>query len=92
MQLPRNKVLQGLKAKGFQQEEGTKHIRLIYFNKSGDMTSISTIVSRGSKYRELGDSLISTMAQQCGLSKQEFVKLVTCTMSQDEYDVLSEQK
>ena len=88
MQLPRKDVLRGLTKKGFELKEKTKHTGLTYYNKQGQKTGSSTIVSRGSNYKVLGDTLLNSMADHCGLSTAQFVELVDCSMSQDEYDRL----
>ena len=36
--------------------------------------------------------LVATMAEQCGLTKAQFVKLVDCSMSRDDYDFLVARK
>ena len=88
MQLARSKVLRSLKRKGFTRDNRTKHIFFIYHDKEGKKPGISTFVSRGSDYKSLGDNLVGTMAEQRCLTTAQFVDLVNCPMSQDEYDDL----
>ena len=89
MQVLRNKVLANLQKKGFKRVERKRHTQLTYYNKEGKKPGFSTLVSRGTKYRELGTTLVATMAHQCGLkTPQEFLQLVNCSMSQDDYDDL----
>jgi len=44
-----------------------------------------TKVSHGTHYNVIDDGLISRMSHQCNLSKAEFLELVDCTMSQEQY-------
>lgn len=88
MQLARREVLRSLKRKGFQRNDRTKHIFLIYHDKDGKKPGISTFVSRGSSYKSLPDTLVGAMAQQCRLTTAQFVELVKCPMSRDDYDAL----
>lgn len=44
---------------------------------------ISTFISHGAN--EIGDPLIAKMAKQVKLSKRDFVQLVECPMSYDDY-------
>ena len=85
----RNKIEAGLKSKGFKRVESHHHI-FIYWTLSGKKTAIHTRTSHGSKYKTLGDSLLGNMAKQCGgLSKSNFLKLVDCTLSREEFECLA---
>ena len=86
--LKRKDVLKNLARKGFRQNDTGKHTTLIYYNKQGLKTDIFTQVSRGTKYKSLGDQLVSTMANQCRLSVKDFRSLVDCTLSIDDFDSL----
>lgn len=88
MHLERHDVLTNLEHKGFKKREGKNHTVLIYHNKDGKKTVIKTIVSRGTKYKSLGNDLVSTMAKQCGLTTPQFVSFVDCLISRDDYDHL----
>ena len=88
MQLARKDVLRSLTRKGFRREQRTKHTFFIYYDKDDKKAGISTFVSRGSGHKSLGDTLVQTMAQQCGLTQAQFVELVDCSMSRDDYDRL----
>ena len=91
MQLSRKDVIASLKKKGFTSREGSGHTVFVYCNTRGLKTDISTAVSRGSQYKDLRDDLISDMASQCNLSKQQFVELVKCSLSRDGYAELVEE-
>lgn len=77
---------EGLEKKGFTMSN-VKHKRYMLFVK-GKKTGIWTEVSHGSK-SEIGDPLLSIMARQVRLPKREFLNLIDCPMSQNDYlDIL----
>lgn len=88
MQRQRQAVQQGLSDKGFVEYERTKHTYYIYHTINGEKSAVRTLVSRGTKYRSLGDELLGTMAKQCKLSKANFIKLVDCPLAREEYEDL----
>lgn len=77
-----NKVESSLKRKGFIQEPGDH--RYFYFYYNGELTDIRTKTSNCKQ--DINDYLISQMSKQVHLSKKDFVKLVTCTLSKEEYE------
>lgn len=91
MQLARKDVLRSLTRKGFKREERTKHTVLTYHDQEDKKPGFSTLVSRGSSYKSLGDTLVNTMARQCGVTTAQFAELVDCSMSGDDYDRLVAQ-
>jgi len=76
-------IVARLKKKGFTSEM-SKHIKLT-FQHNGCDTQIRTWVSHGKK--EIGDRLLSLMAEQLHLSKQQFMETIDCTI--DEADLNS---
>ncbi len=50
---------------------------------NGDRTEIFTKMSHGRA--EIGVDLIARMARQCRLSKDEFLRLIDCPMTESEY-------
>ncbi len=84
--LERRDVLRNLTRKGFQDDRRTAHTVLIHHDAAGQKTGIATLVSRGTKYKTLTSALVSTMAKQCRLTTAQFVQLVSCAMTRDEYD------
>ena len=88
MQMSRKKVLKSLTEKGFEKREGSSHSVLFYRNTHGKKTGIRTVISRGKEYRSLGPSIMSIMADQCGLSNTQFRDFIDCTISKHEYDSL----
>ena len=85
MQLDRGVILQNLEQKGFQSEERRKHTFLIHHDRDGRKTGIQTFVSRGSSYKSLDSTLVGAMARQCRITTSQFVNLVNCSLSQDDY-------
>ena len=89
MQLQRKDVLRGLKKKGFREDKtcNRDHTVLAYYDANGRDSGISTAVSRGAKYRELGPPLVAAMSRQCRLArKEDFRDLVECSMSREAYE------
>lgn len=78
-----------LQAKGFEKEERDHHF--FWYIHNGKKTNICTKTSFGSK-KEIGDPLISAMAGQVHLNKNEFMRLIQCTLSKEGYrDLLIER-
>ena len=88
MQLQRKDVVKNLTAKGFEKHKKTNHDVFIYRNKQGQKTDIRTLVSRGTNYRTLYVGLVTEMAKQCRLTPGQFIELVDCSLSRDDYDHL----
>ena len=80
-----DKIISSLIKKGFQEEEKRTHKQLrLYVD--GKKTSISTNISRGSKYKEYGMDLLRLMTKTLGLSvTHQLVDLIECPMSYDQY-------
>jgi predicted RNA binding protein YcfA (HicA-like mRNA interferase family) len=86
--LKSDKIVKSLKSKGFTKEQGD-HVYL-EFHLDGKFI-LHTKVSHGSNH-DLGPNLVSLMSKQCQLSKKQFMDLVNCPLSADEYvDVLREK-
>lgn len=79
-------VEDALKRKGFRQAEGDHH-RFIYWTLDGRKTVIRTKTSHGSS-QDLGDGLVKEMARQLKVSKTEFLGLVDCPVSREQYEGL----
>ena len=78
-------VKSNLLKKGFRLRNGDhKYLHFYYNNKE---TTIKTKFSHGKT--EINDFLIDQMAKQTKLTKAEFVRFATCTLSEQEYiDIL----
>ena len=74
-------VSAGLVGKGFVVREGDHHFYSLVVG--GMKTGIFTKVSHGE--REIGDNLLAQMAKQTKLVKKDFLDLVDCPLSADEY-------
>lgn len=84
--MTRNKsnVIAGLLRKGFENNKNTHHQYYTYRTIDGKLSEIYTYTSHSGK--ELNDSLLSKMSRQCKLKREEFLKLVDCTMTQEVYE------
>lgn len=80
--LKRNKANKNLTKKGFKKSDKTKHSFYHYYH-NGKKTDIFTFMSRGVGSKEIDDSLISSMATQLKLTKQEFMDVVNCDISKE---------
>lgn len=86
MQRARQQIMTSLNKKGFVQTDYRDHYYLTYYTKSGKKTNIYTKLSRGTHYKMIGDSLLNPMAKQCKLDKSDFIDLVDCPLSRDDYE------
>ena len=85
----RKDVEKSLQRKGFKCVE-SHHRYFVYWTLFGKKTSFRTHTSRGSKFKTLDDQLLGFMAKQCGgLSKRDFLKLVDCTLSREDFECLA---
>jgi len=76
-------VERALMRKGFVESE-SHHRFFIYYSKAGRKTLVKTKTSHG--HRDISDDLLSKMAQQVKLVRGEFLDLVDCPLSRDEYE------
>ena len=81
----KNKVESALLSKGFQESQNDHHY-FIYFTKDGKKTTAKTKTSHTKKMKDIPDNLLSQMAKQCHLKKAQFLDLVDCPLSQDQYE------
>lgn len=86
MVLDKAKTEKGLRKKGFVNAKD-KSVDHIYLSYEVDGVSLChTKLSRGNSSKDLSNDLIKYMAQQCRLSKKDFLDLVNCPLSQAEYE------
>ena len=86
----RRDVESALSQKGFTLQDGDHRYYVFLFQ--GRLVA-RTKVSHGTKYKDLGDDLLAHMAQQCHLTKNIFLELVDCSLTQKGYEGnLREQK
>ncbi|MCL2773131.1 MAG: hypothetical protein FWD71_07250 [Oscillospiraceae bacterium] len=76
------KIRQNLLKKGFIEVQKTKHI-YYKFEPDGIKTDIQTFMSRNNQ--EIGNELISEMKDQLYLNKKEFIDLIDCKLSEEDY-------
>ncbi|GMO57796.1 MAG: hypothetical protein Ta2D_03560 [Rickettsiales bacterium] len=85
MQRERDTIQKSLTKKGFN-EIGGDHYFFQYVLTDGTITNIKTKMSRGSSYKTCNDSLLNLMAIQCKLDKKNFINLIDCPLSRDDYE------
>lgn len=91
--MPRDKsdVEGGLVRKGFQPiKPGADHNYFIYLSLAGKKARASTKTSHGKSF-DIDDHLLGQMARQCGLTKKQFLDLLDCPLSREEYEKLLKQ-
>lgn len=81
----RKKIQKSLKKKGFAKTEGGDH-EVYTFEYQGLRTDATTIISRGSGYKDYGSKLISDMSHHLFLSKNQLLSLIDCPMEQPDYE------
>lgn len=86
MALSRREVQKGLSRKGFEKKEGANYTLYRFYTIKGERTGVQTFFSRGTSQTSLGSTLLASIARQCGLSKEDFLNLVDCTLSQGDYE------
>jgi predicted RNA binding protein YcfA (HicA-like mRNA interferase family) len=91
MVLDKSKALKNLKKKGFitaKNKSGDHHYLEFYHD---GIMILYTKISHGSK-KDLDSYLIKQMSEQCKLSKDDFAKLVNCTLSEKGYIAILNDK
>ena len=86
MQKTRQQIMTSLGKKGFIQKDYKDHYYFTYYTKDGKKTNIFTKLSRGTHYKSINDSLLNPMARQCKLDKSDFINLIDCPLSRDDYE------
>ena len=92
-QLPRREIKSGLLEKGFREENSDHWFFRLYVNNK--KTSISTKISFGSKYKDIGDDLLTKMKRElCMPTKIYFIDFVNCDITEEKYksDLISAKK
>jgi hypothetical protein len=75
-------IKSALTRKGFTEEDDKRHV-MYWFRVNGRKTSIRTMISHGET--EIRSPLISKMAGQLRVSKDEFLSIVSCAITEDSY-------
>ena len=79
--LKTDKIDKALRKKGFLREERDHHFYFYIYN--GKKTAINTKISHSET--EIGDPLVIQMSKQIYLNKEQFVKLIECTLDAESY-------
>jgi hypothetical protein len=69
--------------KGFRKKDGDHHY-YIYHTLAGKKSRVFTKASHS--HKSISDDLLSQMAKQCRLQRQQFFNLLDCPLSQDAYE------
>lgn len=81
----KSKVESALRSKGFEQTESDHHY-FVYITTDGKKTTVKTKTSHTPKMKDIPDNLLSQMAKQCQLSKNDFLRLLDCPLTREEYE------
>ncbi len=81
-------VRSGLAAKGFMVDEQRRHIVFVYQDLKGRTTTARTLLSHGSGGNEVSDSLLGRMARQVHLDRTNFLRLIDCPLSRQDFDAV----
>jgi len=77
-----------LRKKGFRRDSGGKHIWYYFRDVDGDDSGVKVMVSHGMMGSSLSSKLIGDMARQLHLTTRQFLALIDCTMTEEEYHVI----
>lgn len=89
--MERDDIESSLSKKGFKCIKADH--RYYHHEYNGKETGVTTKVSMGTKYKRLGNELLSLMKKQLRLdTSQEFRDFVTCPMSKEQYATILIQK
>lgn len=80
----RRDVEAGLLRKGFQKEDGDHNYFIYHRMSDGKPTGVFTKTSHSGK--DLDDFLLGQMAKQCRVNKRQFLALVECPLTREEYE------
>jgi hypothetical protein len=81
-------IRSGLEAKGFTVDDQRRHIVLIYEDIQGRITTARTMLSHGARGSDISDNLLGRMARQVGLDRSDFLRLIDCPMSREDFDAV----
>lgn len=72
-------------SKGFEPRQ-SDHNYFIYHSAKGQKTVAKTKTSLGNKPKTIGGDLLHSMARQCKLTNEQFLDLVDCPLSREQYE------
>jgi hypothetical protein len=79
------KINAALIKKGWKRNVGGKHVRYAFLDVDGKESVIKTMISHGMSGTALSEDLMSKMARQLHLTKQQFLDLIDCRLSEEGY-------
>lgn len=88
MQRKTKEAMNALVKKGFVLSSN-KHKKFQYVTLAGKKTDVRTVVSHSS--RMLAAPMLNAMARECSLSTEQFLNLVDCPLSREEYEKIIEK-
>ncbi len=71
--------------KGFLKESDGDHIRYYFPNKARTDWVVRTKISHGMQGKTIDSWLLTQMARQLHLTKAQFLELIDCTLSEEDY-------
>lgn len=84
----KHNVETSLMGKGFNCSRATDHNYFIYHTLDGRKTPIKTKTSFGHKPKDIAGDLLRAMARQCKISTDQFLQLIDCPLSRQDYEDL----
>ena len=79
--LSQNEVEAGLKKKGFKRSNTDHRYYILYINEKREA---ATFLSHGNN-QDIGAPLLGAMAKELGITTNEFIDLVKCPLSTEDY-------
>ena len=76
--------------KGFTKTKDGDHIRYYLYDRDAGATLAQTKMSHGTKI--IGAPLIAQMARQLHLSKTQFLELIDCTLTEEQYRAILQNR
>ena len=78
-------VERGLQRKGFE-KINSNHRKFVYHTFDGRATHARTLTSHGRNSEDISETLLRQMAAQCKLSLNDFLDLVDCELTREDYE------
>ena len=81
-----------LRKKGFLRETDGDHVHYCLLSSDGRKSTVKTQISHGMSGSAISAGLISKMARQLRLTKSQFLDLIDCSLSGDDYRIILRNK
>jgi len=91
---PRSLIKSALESKGFEMDtcgHNRDHDFFLHYV-NNKKTGIRTFLSRGVKYKEYSDDLLSQVAKQLRLKRKELDEFIECPLTQEGYVTLLKER